>query len=174
LARKKPLHGLAFVKENLEYLLNRYDIEYKLEYTEEQLVGLKVDAIYEEAARLLTSIESSTGKFRYIDVQPCVDRGWTEAICKKIGVGAVKDYSVFVKDVAKNVGLTVEDVQKHGIRKELFGSDRISITIKDHKSRVRGFVSRFLNWTKGSDTPKYYNTSIEDNPNYHKDSIYSV
>lgn len=168
---KKPLHGLAFVKENLEYLLNRYDIEYKLEYTEEQLVGLKVDAIYEEAARLLTSIESSTGKFRYIDVQPCVDRGWTEAICKKIGVGAVKDYSVFVKDVAKNVGLTVEDVQKHGIRKELFGSDRISITIKDHKSRVRGFVSRFLNWTKGSDTPKYYNTSIEDNPNYHKDSI---
>lgn len=167
----KPLYGVAFVKENLEYLLKKYDIEYTLEFTEEQLLSIKVDTIYEEAARLLTAIDKQTGTFKYITVEPCLSRGWTESICKKIGIGSVKDFDEFSRDLAKHAKVPLEEITKYGIRKEIFSPEHISITIRDHKGRTRGFVSRYLNWKRGCDKPKYYNTSIEDNPNYHKDRI---
>lgn len=167
----KPLYGLPFVKDNLEYLLTKYGIEHNIEYSEEVLNSLKIDAIYEEAARLLTSIEKSTGNFNHITLEHTQKRGWTPEICKKIGIGTVKDFTKFIEKLSSITKIEVSELMSCGIKDNIFGPEFITITIRDHKSRVRGFVSRFLNWNKASDKPKYCNTSIKDNPNYQKDKL---
>lgn len=167
----KPLYGLPFVKENLEYLLNKYGIEHQIEFTEEALTTLKIDCVYEEAARLLTSIDRATGNLNYLSFEHTQKRGWTNDICKKIGIGTVIDFDAYINKLSKVTQIPIEELKNYGIKESIFGSDYITITIRDHKSRVRGFVSRYLKWDRNSDKPKYCNTSIKDNPNYQKDRL---
>ena len=167
----KPLYGIGFVRENLEYLLKRYDIDYTLNFTEEQLQTLKYETIYEEAAKLLTVMDKDLGALKYSTTVECVKRGWNPEFCKKIGVVTVKDYQQFIDTLATNLKLTQQELEKAGIKPALFGPDYITITVRDHKGRVKGFVSRYIPWKKGSLIPKYYNTSIEDNPSYKKDQL---
>lgn len=167
----KPLHGLGFVKENLEYLLKKYEIDYSIEFTEEQLETIKTDGVYEQAMILLTAVDKDTGKFKFIDTKPANDRGWNNDICKKIGIGTVKDFNVYIDALAKHTKINRDELISLGIKENYFGPEYITICIRDHKGRARGFVARYLNWTRGCDRPKYCNTSIADNPNYQKDRI---
>ncbi len=167
----KPLHGIGFIKENLEYLMQKYEIEGTLEYTEEQLASLKIDTIYEQAMSLLTSIDKNTGTFKFITTEHAEKRGWSKEICKKIGIGTVQDFNSYLETLSKATKISIDELQKAGIKDTYFGRDYITISIRDHKGRARGFVSRYLGWTRGSDRPKYCNTSATDNPSYQKDKI---
>lgn len=167
----KPLYGLGFIKDNLEYLLNKYAIEYTLDYTEEQLLAIKYEKVYEEAARLLTSVDKSTGKLKYSTTEHTEKRGWDKEFCIKHNISTVLDFDIFIKDLSSHTGLSVEDLRSAGIKSKLFGPDFITITVRDFNNVVRGFVSRYIHHKKGSEIPKYCNTSIEDNPTYHKDRL---
>ena len=167
----KPLHGLPFVKENLEYLANKFSVPFTVTFTDEQLEAIKIDYVYEEAYKMLHLIDKSTGQFRFITPEHTDKRGWNEQTCKKIGVSTILDYDLFVNHLSTVTKVGVEDLKRVGIRPTMFGPDYITITIKDHRSRVKGFVSRYLKWTRGSTIPKYCNTSVSDNPSYHKDKL---
>ena len=167
----KPLHGPSFVSDNLEYLLKKYDLEYTIEYTDEQLLSMKVDGIYYHASRMLSTLEPATGKLKYCHLDETTKRGWTEEICRKIGIATVKDYDGFMESLSKITKVPVEELTDRGIKPTMFGPDYITISIKDHNNKVCGFVARYLHWKKGSEIPKYCNTALEDNPGYKKDRL---
>lgn len=167
----KPLYGSAFISENLEYLLKKYEIEYTIEYTEEQLNAIKVDSIYYGAYKLLTTVNKETGKLKYVDLTEATNRGWSEEICRDLGIGTVKDLGAYMEALSSYTKVPIEELRERGIKDTMFGPDFITITIKDHNGKVRGFVSRYTKWTKSSDIPKYCNTSVTDNPGYKKDRI---
>lgn len=167
----KPMYGIGFVKENLEYLLKKYDIDYQLDFSEEQLLGLKYETIYEEAARLLVSLSKDSGSLRYSTTSEAEKRGWNADFCRKIGVATVLNYNDYITTLGTTLRLTPTELKEAGIKPTLFGPEYLTITIRDHKGRVKGFVARYLNWKKGSEIPKYCNTSIADNPTYQKDRL---
>lgn len=171
LLENKPLHGAAFIRDNLEYLLQKYNIEYSIEWSEEQLEGIKVEGIYEEATRLLTVLDSATGDLKYSSLNPAKERGWLPETCRKMGIATVQDFDAYLEILSRNTGLPQDELAKYGIKSDLFGPDYITISIRDHKGVVRGYVARYLHWKKGSEIPKYKNTSVADNPGYQKEKI---
>jgi replicative DNA helicase len=171
LLENKPRFGIGFVKDNLEYLLKKYEIDYVLEYTEEQLVSFKYESVYEEAARLMCSFDKSTGSLKYSTTEHCESRGWNREYCIKNNIATVKDFREYIDTLSALLGINSDELQHLGIKPTLFGPDYITITIRDHKNAVKGFVSRYLKYQKGSDIPKYCNTSIADNPGYQKDRL---
>ncbi len=166
----KPLYGANFVKDNLEYLLKKYSIDYTIEWTEEQLEAIKIESIYEEASRLMNTV-GQAGQMLFVDHAPALARGWTTEICRKIGVGTIKDFDTFIDALSKSTKISKEELIRYGIKQTMFGPDYITICIRDHKAVMRGFVARYLHWKKGSEIPKYCNTSIADNPNYQKEKL---
>ena len=167
----KPRYGSAFVKENLEYLLKNYDIDYTLEYTEQQLNDIKIETIYHNASRLLTMYDKEKGNLLYSSFDNAEARGWSADICRTLGIASVNDYDTFMGALAKMTKLDKDDLVNFGIRPTLFGPDYITITIRDEAGKVTGFVARNVTWKKGSDKPKYCNTAVADNPNYQKDKL---
>jgi len=167
----KPRLGVSFVKENLEYLLQKYDLEYNIEYTEQQLDEMKVETIYHNAYTMLTHYDKEKGNLKYTTLEHAKARGWTPEICRKIGIATVNDYDEFMDQLAKLTKLDREELKKRGIKPSLFGPDLLTISIKDPAGKVVGFVSRYLKWKQGSETPKYTNTAIADNPAYQKDKL---
>lgn len=167
----KPLYGISFVKDNLEYLLQKYDIDYIIEYTDEQLNTIQLDTIYYHAARLLTAHDKSTGALKLSTFEHAENRGWSKEICHKIGIATVLNYDEFIDTLSRTTGVHRDELNDRGIRKSLFGPDYLTITIRDAAGRVKGFVARYIPWTKSSEIPKYKNTSISDNPGYQKEKI---
>ncbi len=171
LLENKPLFGLGFIKENLEYLLSKYSIEYTLNYTEEQLIAFKYEKVYDEAARLMVAIDKTTGKLKYSTTEHTEKRGWNNEFCIKHNIATIQDFDIYIKDLSSHVGLSIDELKAAGIKPKLFGKDYITIAIRDYANVVRGFVARYIPYKKGSEIPKYCNTSIEDNPTYHKDKL---
>ena len=167
----KPRLGVSFVKENLEYLLQKYDLDYTIEYTEQQLDSIKIETIYQNAYTLLTHYTRDKGNLKFTTFEHAEKRGWNAEICRKIGIATVKDYSEFLEALSVLTKISKEDLKSRGIKPSLFGPELLTITIKDATGKVEGFVSRYLNWKQGSETPKYHNTAIADNPGYQKDRI---
>lgn len=167
----KPLFGLGFVKENLEYLLQKYGIDYKIEFTDEQLIALQYETIYEETAKLLTAVDRNTGALKYSTLEHCEARGWDKNFCEKQNIATVTDFTAFTTTLATNLKITIPELEAAGIKDTLFGPDYITITVRDYKGKTKGFASRYLKFTKTGTIPKYTNTSISDNPSYKKDQI---
>jgi len=168
----KPQHGLAFIKDNVEYILKKYQIEYiPVELDDETLTKLKYEAVYEAAFTLMTYVNPLTNQFEFISTENAQSRGWSIQTCKEMGIGSIKDLAQFQGALSKRTGFTIQEIDSMGIKGSLFGPDFITFAIKDHTRKVKGFVARFMKWTRGCDTPKYRNTSMEDNPFYHKERI---
>ncbi len=168
----KPLYGVGFIRENVEYILKKYAIEYDpVEFTEEQLSQFRYDSVYHHVYKLMTSVDRDTGDLKFIDLTHAAARGWNRTICTQIGVGSVKDYDKFLKALSDATRIPADELVIMGIRQDLFGPDYITFCIRDHTGDIKGVVSRYTKWTKGCDIPKYKNTSVQDNPFYHKDKL---
>jgi DNA primase len=163
--------GVSFVKDNLEYLLQKYDLDYSIEYTEQQLDDIKVETIYQNAYTMLTHYTKDKGNLKYSTFEHAEKRGWTPEICRKVGIATINDYSEFLTALSKLTKIPEADLKDRGIKPSLFGPELLTISIKDATGKVEGFVARYLNWKLGSDTPKYNNTAIADNPGYQKDKL---
>lgn len=168
----KPSHGLGYIKENIEYILSKYSIPFDpIEFSEEQIEEFKFDSLYETVFKLMTSINSETSLPEFCDLKYAISRGWNSTTCAKLGIGSIKDYDKFIIALANSTRITKEELVKMGIRRSLFGPNFLTFCIKDYDGSVKGVVARYIPWTKGSDTPKYDNTGIEENPNYKKDEL---
>lgn len=165
----KPLYGLAFLKDNLEYILNRYNVSYEpVELTEEQLSRFKYEAAYNSAYDLIIAL-GQDGELIHSDLTYAKERGWNETTCRTLGIGSIKDYHKFVTHLSKITQIPINQLSQMGIKEDLFNPNNLTFTIKDHNDKVSGFACRNTKWIKNSPDPKYINTSIEDNPFYRKD-----
>jgi DNA primase catalytic core len=168
----RPLYGLSFIKETLEYILEKYDIEYDpIDLSEEQLSKIKYEKVYQVIYELMRLVDPGDGNLQYFDTTLCKKRGWNLSICRELGVGSVKSFDDFINALSKRTGLDRSQLEMMGIRSDLFSPEHITFCVKDPTGIVKGFASRFINWKRGSPIPKYKNTSLEDNPFYHKDSL---
>lgn len=168
----KPSSGLPYIRENIEYILTKYSIPFEpIEFTEEQLETFRYDSLYETVFKLMVATNSDTSLPEFCDLKYAQQRGWNSTTCAKLGIGSVKNFDKFIEALSNSTRIPKEDLQKMGIRRSLFGPDYLTFCIKDYDGSVKGVVARYINWTKGSDTPKYDNTGIEENPNYHKDEL---
>ena len=172
LIENKPLYGLAFIRENVEYILAKYGVEYdQIEFTEEQLSAFRYDSVYHNVYKLMTAIDKETGDFKFIDIAEAKKRGWNRDVCTNLGIGSVKDYKLFLKILADKTRISEAELVNMGIREDLFGPEHITFCIRDLDGDVKGVVRRFVDWKKDSTIPKYKNTAIQDNPYYHKDKL---
>lgn len=168
----KPLYGAGFIKDNLSYVLSRYDIEHEpLDVPEEVLTRYKYEILYETASKLLTEVDRNTGKLIHSDPKPARDRSWEEPICRTLGIGCVKDFEKFIQHIEKLTALPKNSILSMGVNNRLFGPELLTFTVRDEQNIVRGFASRFINWKEDSNVPKYVNTSLEENPYYRKDHL---
>lgn len=168
----KPSTGAGFVTENVEYILNKYGIEHApIELTEEQLSNYKYESIYEEVYKLFKEQNPDTLEYTHNDLTNAEQRGWKERTCIDLGIGTIKDYNKFIEALHIRTRIPIQELKSCGIYESLFGPELLTFCIRDHKGSIRGFVARYVNWTKDSDTPKYRNTSIDDNPFYKKERI---
>lgn len=168
----KPLVGLGFIRENVEYILNKYQVSYDpVELSDEQLLKLKYELVYDSVFNIMTTLNPLTGTLEYTSLEHCHKREWDVAICKQLGVGSIKNYDSFIELLSRKTGYQINELKAMGIRDELFGPDLITFCIRDHTKKIRGFVARYIPWTKGCDKPKYRNTSMDDCPYYHKDRL---
>lgn len=168
----KPQHGLGFIKENVEYILNRYDVEYDpIELDDEQLSKLKYESVYEAACSLMTYTNPLKNDFEFMTAAHALNRGWTVETCKELAVGSITNFDNFITALSKRTGFSTSEIEMMGIRPNLFGPDLITFTVKDQTRKVKGFAARYVPWKKGCDVPKYRNTSMDDNPYYQKDKL---
>lgn len=168
----KPIHGIGFIRENVEYILKKFSIPFDpIEFTEEQLSNFRYDNIYENVYKLMTCLDKESHDFIHNDIAQAVARGWNRDTCKSLGIGSIRDYDKFIKDLSTSTRISPEELEKAGVRKDLFGPDYITFCIRDYTGPVRGVVARYVPWVEGGKIPKYKNTSIDDNPFYHKDKL---
>lgn len=168
----KPLHGLPFIKENLEYILAKYEVEHEtIEFTDEQLSNFRYDHVYETVYKLMTCLDKDSHDFIHNDISNAVRRGWNRDICKQLGIGSIRNFEKFVQELSASTRIDIAELSSMGIRADLFGPEYITFCIRDYQGVVRGVVARYIPWKEGSTIPKYKNTSINDNPFYHKDKI---
>lgn len=163
----KPLWGAGFLKDNLDYLLNKYGIEHEpIELSDDQLSKLKYDRLYQIVADILSS---RTGTL--VSYEHAKNRGWSESICKALSLGSVNNLDSFIEEVSRLSSIPKDEIISMGIRDPLFGPDFITFTIRDYTGIPAGFVSRYVLFTKGCGKEKYYNTSSKDNPFFSKEEL---
>lgn len=168
----KPLYGIGFIRDNVEYILQKFGVEFTpLDITEEQLSKYKYESVYESATKLLIATDKTTGKYLYSTTEHAGKRGWGDSICRSIGIGTIKDFDIFIEALSKTCNIPAIELINMGITDNLFGPDLITFTVRDHNGFVKGYAARYLKWEEGCGRSKYVNTSLERNPYYRKDQL---
>lgn len=150
----KPLAGQGFIQENLIPLAEKYSISLETTpLTEDDLYELDTYKAYLLAHDLIIS-----SKLSEMAQQAIKDRGWSTELCRQYGTGGVSSFKDF-REHLKKYGFTAQFLDDIDLgRKEIFDSDRIIFTIKDHHGRPVGFASRNLSYTEDkTNGTKYVN-----------------
>lgn len=156
---KKPVGpDEAFYTETVPFLCETLGIEFSTEpMTEEDAFRFKARRAYQMAACLV-----SEGDINELFTKELEFRGWDHNHIRDIGVGQVTDYGLFKTVLLKH--FSEEFLQQIGLvglgPERLFGSERMTFTLFDHKRRPVGFAARNLRYKEeGNDDQKYYNTT---------------
>jgi len=154
-----PIEGIGFIEDNIYKLAEYFDIEYqKVKFTEEQLTKIEFARIF-RAVHSLLAITDVDGNPVGWTLEHALKRGWNEATCKTLGVSTILNYDTFLENVQRSTGISKPRlIQEFEIIPELFGPDRITITLFDYKANPVGFAGRFINFRKTSKVPKYRNS----------------
>lgn len=159
----------------LKYLANKYNIAYeeKTVTPEEIAKQNETDALYVVAGFAQTQYEDqlwNTDEGRSVALSYFKDRGFTENIIKKFGLGYSPNLRQFLVDKAKTQGYQLELLIKTGLIKEKEGDhfdffrDRVIFPIHNLTGKVIAFGARTLKSDKG--IPKYLNSP--ETPIYNK------
>lgn len=186
----KPVSGRGFVSDNLLYLANKYGIEVpELNLTEDELYEMDVFRAYADAAAIIKSPKVQSDRVK----SWVTDRGWSTDVLKKIGIGSIDSFEVYIERMTKNYGHKLDFLETIDLtRKSIFNADTVIFTVKDEHGAPVGFAGRNLRYddqkadyekkvkeildTEGENSPKmselfkpskYYNTS-EKCPIYQK------
>ena len=164
-----PINGMEFINDNVIRLAKQFNIPYSdINLSPEQAEKIEwYRFISIVTDRLCLKDERGepvnwTHKF-------CEERGWPSKTCEALHIATILDYEKFVKQLQAITGMSNEEIKSKGITPDLFGPDLITISLKDEKGRPVGFTARNLKWDKGSQSPKYKNSS--HSPIFEKGSI---
>lgn len=168
----KPLTGLGFIKDNLEYILKKYNVEFEaLDLSTEQLDRLKYETLYDTVYQIMSQINPVSEVTTYTDLTYAKERGWSQNTCRSMGIGSIRDFDTFIDVLKKRTGYNQIELEKMGIHNKIFGPDLLTFCVKDHTGKIVGFATRYNKWTKNCSEPKYRNTSINECPYYQKEKI---
>ena len=157
--KKSPLTGLEFIKENVFGLAKTFGIPHDdIELSPEQIERLELFSLNALACERLVAEDENKLPINWT-AEYCEKRGWNKNTCKKLKIATILDFTKFAKDLQQATGMTLGDLESKGITSNLFGPDLITIPIMDERNRVAGFTARKINWIKGSEGPKYRNSS---------------
>ena len=170
-----PINGLGFIEDSVYKLADTYNVDYeRVDFTPEQLEKLQWHRTVGTIASLMS--------VRDIDEKPinwnrdaAEKRGWDLGVCGLLNIATVDNYEKFLNDVQKATGLTktklIEDFE---VTPQMFGPEKLTLTLYDASGRPIGFSARAIDWKKGSRTPKYKNsrTSILFEKTYHLYNIH--
>ncbi|MFI5203257.1 MAG: DNA primase [Flavobacteriales bacterium] len=159
----------------LKYLANKYNIAYeeKVATPEDIAKQNENEALYVVAGFAQTQFEDqlwNTDEGRSVALSYFKERGFTEVIIKKFGLGYSPNVRQFLVDKAKSQGYQLELLVKTGLIKEKeneyfdFFRDRVIFPIHNLTGKVIAFGARTLKSDKG--IPKYLNSP--ETPIYNK------
>lgn len=150
-----PLEDAEFVYENVYVLADMFGIKYEeVNFTREQLEQMKARRLMRDAAIVFQEM---------VEGQWSAYRGWDPEEVKKYGVGTIRDPAAFYQAVEARGRHTHKFMVMQGLqhhkefnKTRLFGSDRLTFLIRDHKGHPVGFACR--NYNTEQPDPKYLNT----------------
>lgn len=148
----KPLVGIGFVTENLQYLADRFGVSIETTpMTEFELYELDTYRAYKLASDYIcTSIGSGTF------LAAVADREWKSDTYKAYGVGSIQDFKQF-RETMKKYGFSANFLDDVDLgRKDIFDDNKIIFTIKDEFGRPVGFAARNLSHEENGGS-KYVN-----------------
>jgi len=170
----KPILGASFLRDNLEYILEKFGIEHeKIELTEEQLQDIKYTMVYNKVIDTMLEKASlnTTAVCLHTDRKPAAKRGWSTDTCEELCIGTIRNYDKFIESVKLKTNLSQTQLEDMGITSQLFGPQYLTFAIRDHKDIPRGFVARFIPWKSNCGKAKYENTGLLSNPFYNKSKL---
>lgn len=159
--KKAPLEGIEFIKNNVLALADKFGIphdDFSISPEQaEKLERYRLNNIISEKLIL----KDQRGEPVNWTHKHCEERGWNVRTCEKLRVSTILSYNTLLRDIQRETGLGVEDLQRKGLTSDLFGPEYITITLYDERGRVVGFTARNLKWSKEDKKkgiPKYKNS----------------
>lgn len=148
-----PLVGQEFIQLNVYQLAARFKIEFEpTTMSEHDIYLMHLRQLYRHAANTLVEFHHNRS---LID-----SRGWSAALCHKMGVGTVDSWEGFRARLHAKGGYTLKYLDEAGINNKLFNPYCITFTLFDEFGNPIGFAARDSRYDAGvQNVSKYRNTS---------------
>ncbi len=164
-----PLEDAEFVYENVYVLADMFDVKHdEVNFTQDQLELMKARRLMRDAAIVFTEMAES---------QWVVYRDWDPEETKKLGVGTIRDTAAFYAAIESRGRHSHQFMVEQGLQHNkkynpirLFGSDRLTFMIRDHKGHPTGFACR--NYSESRPEPKYLNTPQKSDTREYGSTLY--
>lgn len=140
----KPLSGPEWISETVFYLADKLSIPYDPAalITEEMAKDIAARKFLDMVAELLVE---------HGDFTLAKDRGWSEDVCRLLGIASIK--TEFVRNALVNSGYSEQLLEEYAIDERLFGERFITITIRNASGSVVGFARRDVDWKSARINP---------------------
>ena len=161
---RKPTEGKGWLVDNVYYLAELFEVPHeKIELTEEDLLLLKQQRLYTDAAAALDELCEQNPAY-YANAEA---RGIWRSTCKAFGIGSVP-FPVLLADLEAR-GWEEHFVRSAGIDETHFHERFLTFTLKNMHGSVMGFDRRYMDWDREKEKafrnagkrypPKYQATS---------------
>ena len=156
-----PREGELFWKKTLPELAKRYDLKYEeVELSTEDKELLARKAAYSDAAAVICR-QTGVNLPKFLK-----ERGWSLETAKLLSIGAIDNVEEYIISMAK-LGWTKPFLKKvglldNGLPPYIFNDHSLIFCIRNVNTEVVAFAGRDMNWKKGDQAPKYYNSANND------------
>jgi len=170
----RPLTGKEFIKDNLYYLCDKYNIKHDSQMlSENDIKEISIRKAYRDAAKVFRELCEKDMDFSLSNTR---SRGISDNIAIEMGIGTVY-WDSFKKEMSK-LGHNRDWLESIGIESDFIGLDYMTFMLRDHIGDCIGLARRWVKWNKAdyllnkksgdSYPPKYKNTNSNKNTLYKK------
>ena len=147
-----PLKGREFVYQTLYTLARRFGVPFDIgEMSPDDIERVRLKRICMDAFEVLRSY--------YKNREHIKKRGWSEVLCYQMGVATVTSWADYIARLQGKRGYTKTELERAGIKPQLFHQEGITFTLFDGYGSPVGFALRDMRHNKANGVPKYLNTS---------------
>lgn len=162
-----PTRGAEFFTVTIPYLADKFHIKYDpRELTEQEKEIIVMKRAYRDAAEIITQFTVSDWNKDPLPnhVKMIKDRSINLDSVQILQIGAIPSIEEYVKKMNFR-GWDEEYMVSHSLLElpmkpfKIFDTDKIIITVCNHRGEPVAFVSRKHDWKEGDTCPKYVNTN---------------